>query len=183
MVAGLAIAASGCGRPPAERPESANRPARPAMESPASAPAEATKSAAAPDLVVTTVKDLDGKLAAYRGKQLIVDVWATWCTPCLEKFPKYRELAEANTDPQRVFVTLAVDCPEADVRGYLKEKGGRLPHFLVDEDAGLVQDHWQFEGVPHYLIFDGTGKVTFRASEFEALATHLQPPPPPDSAP
>lgn len=62
------------------------------------------------DFVAT---DKDGKkvpLSSLKGKVIFVDIWATWCGPCMEEMPHYEELkAKYKDNPSVAFVSLSID--------------------------------------------------------------------------
>src|SRR5690606_31226559 len=48
-------------------------------------------------------------LADMKGKYLFVDIWATWCRPCLQQLPAMKELEEKYRDQNIEFVSISVD--------------------------------------------------------------------------
>jgi len=52
----------------------------------------------APDFVMKNLAGADVRLADYKGKVIILDFWATWCTPCLASFPHTQTLAAKYKD-------------------------------------------------------------------------------------
>ncbi len=62
----------------------------------------------APDI---SFKSIDGKnytLKQFEGKTIILNFWATWCTPCIIEFPQLLDLAEEEQD-ELIFIALSVD--------------------------------------------------------------------------
>jgi thiol-disulfide isomerase/thioredoxin len=73
----------------------------------------------------TEVRDLEGKpisLAQYRGKYLLIDVWATWCTPCINELPRLQALHAAHRDRGFEIVGIALDETPEPVRDLVKAR-------------------------------------------------------------
>jgi thiol-disulfide isomerase/thioredoxin len=69
-------------------------------------------------------------LKDYRGKVVVLNVWATWCGPCRREMPSLQKLSE-TLDPQRFIVLgLATDDDPALVREYLRAKGIRFARHI-----------------------------------------------------
>jgi peroxiredoxin len=93
---------------------------------PSEAPADATP------VLALTLPDLDGKaqaLGQWSGRILVVNFWATWCTPCREEMPEFvkaqRELRERGVQ----FIGIATD-DEPKVRRFAAEIGINYPILL-----------------------------------------------------
>lgn len=126
---------------------------------------------------------LDEEFAAARGKLLVVDFWATWCTVCREKFPQFVQLADKYKGREDVaFATVAND--EADrieeVRKFLRQSGFEARHFLLDEDPNDFAVKFG-GGLPMYRIYAPNGELLFRSGSIEELAAQLEETVPPKS--
>ena len=78
---------------------------------------EATVDFSLPDMNGKTVR-----LSDYRGKWVVVNLWATWCPPCLDEIPELIEFHEAHQDKDAV--VLGLNYEEVDL-AYLKEFAGQ----------------------------------------------------------
>ena len=90
---------------------------------------------------VFTLKNLDGDaiaLSDYRGKVVMVNVWATWCATCLKEIPDIVKLRNAYHDKSFEVLGLVVTSPRPLVQRTIKRFDMSYP-VLVADDAALVQ--------------------------------------------
>ena len=147
LLAALALLAAACGGPAPE-------PSRPA---PAPAPAAAAGEAAGEGLQLT-LKALDGselELSSLRGKVVVVDVWATWCGPCLRALPGLIRLSQARPD-EIVVVGLSTDQTEKALADFLKENP--LPYFVAHADRE-AQRLFRTNALPTVFVLDKEGRL------------------------
>lgn len=112
-----------------------------------------------PDLVLAS---LDGKaepLARFAGKPTVVNLWATWCPPCVREMPVLHAAQVERQDIHFVFINQGEDA--ARVRRWLHARGLPLQNVLVDEPqrAGAV---FRQKGYPTTLFFDANGTLVSR---------------------
>ena len=76
----------------------------------------------APDYVFKTRDGADARFADFRGKVVVVNLWAMWCAPCRTEMPTLARLDEAYPDDQLVVLPINVDATEdglADARSFI----------------------------------------------------------------
>jgi thiol-disulfide isomerase/thioredoxin len=112
----------------------------------------------APEMSLT---GLDGKaisLADFKGKFLIVNLWATWCAPCLKEMPSLGAL-EASEAPALKVLAISEDHGGADAVAPFLEKHdlARLTVALDPKSTALHALH--LRGLPTSLVLDGDGRI------------------------
>jgi thiol-disulfide isomerase/thioredoxin len=115
----------------------------------------------------------DSILKQNKGKVIYVDLWATWCAPCLMEMPASVALQEKLKDRKISFVNITVDKPadkdkwkQALVTHALNKPG--YQNFMIDYKSPLaVFMHGRPNGVavPQYILIDKTGKVAAIAAK------------------
>jgi cytochrome c biogenesis protein CcmG, thiol:disulfide interchange protein DsbE len=108
------------------------------------------------------LKDLEGRehaLAAYRGKVVLVNFWATWCEPCKEEMPSIERLRRSLEG--RPFAVLAVNLAEPDgrVQAFLRQVPLGFP-VLMDRDAAAAKA-WKARMLPATFIVGADGRVRY----------------------
>jgi cytochrome c biogenesis protein CcmG/thiol:disulfide interchange protein DsbE len=124
--------------------------------------------AVAPDFAAVTLDGSPARLSDYRGKVVLLNVWATWCAPCREEMPSMQRLYEAFADEQDFeVIAVSVDAPmgERDGSGNL---GGDLAAFaeqygltftILHNPTGQVQRTYQTTGVPESFVIGRDGLI------------------------
>src|SRR2546423_874004 len=96
------------------------------------------------ELTDVTAEGLDQAVQARKGSVVVVDFWATWCGPCVERFPHLVALHKKYADHGLVCVSASIDKAEKrdDVRQFLARHGATFPNYLLtdtrDPDARRV---------------------------------------------
>ena len=86
---------------------------------------------ATPTLRVTTLDGPVFDLSEQRGKWVIVNYWATWCSPCLKEMPDLRAFADAREDVALIGLAYE-DISVEDMRAFLAERPAGYPIAIVD---------------------------------------------------
>lgn len=100
------------------------------------------------------------------GKVLFINVWATWCVPCVEEFPDIVRTAEYYKDLDVDFVSLNVDFGEKKdslLTDFLKKFKADFKVYNVEEKSSeevinLLNSEWSGD-IPATFIFDRRGKL------------------------
>ncbi len=146
-------AASGATEP---APTPAETPAEPAPTA-----AETTPSEAGETLFDAPLQTLDGdpaSLAAYRGKVLILNVWAAWCGPCRAELPSLDRLNQA-LDPELFAVAgVSIDRQRVFTREFLADLGVGFPNYW-DGDGRLTKEILAANVIPLTVIIDQKGEI------------------------
>ena len=113
-----------------------------------------------------TFHDNAGKqlqLARLAGKPLLLNLWATWCAPCIAELPKLDALATSKGDALQV-VTLSEDLTSGDkVATFLSSRGyTHLSPWLDPDNAASTK--YQVSTLPTTIYYDAAGHEVWRYS-------------------
>jgi peroxiredoxin len=114
--------------------------------------------------------DLDGKkwtLQALRGKVVLVNFWASWCSPCRKEIPTLK-LAYDHFKGQG-FIVLAISQEDpATLKKFVVENGLQFP-VLLDARAKVEENAYHAIGVPVSFIYDRSGTIVAQARSFPTM--------------
>lgn len=99
------------------------------------------------------------RLDAFRGKPLVVNMWASWCPPCRREMPVLRDAQRRHPGVTFVFANQGESA--AAVRAYLAAEQIELDNVLLDQRLGLPAAIGSF-GLPATLFFDVQGRLVER---------------------
>ena len=107
-----------------------------------------------------TAVDLDGKkvnLSSLKGKVIYVDLWATWCGPCMAEMPHYEELKEKYRDnPAVAFVSLSIDDGAALWKKSVESRKANGIQWLINRNT---LNDYDIVSIPRSLLIDKEFKM------------------------
>ena len=108
----------------------------------------------------TAPDDATVTLAAFRGKPLLLNLWATWCAPCIKEMPSLDRLA-AERQGKLTVLAVAQDLQGADVVDPWFQRSGltQLQPYL-DPPNNLLADY--NSALPVTILFDAQGREVWR---------------------
>jgi thiol-disulfide isomerase/thioredoxin len=110
----------------------------------------------------TTVEGKKVALSDFKGKVVVVDVWATWCGPCKKEIPSLQKLEDEMTGKDVVFMSFSID--------EIKDKN-KWVKFVADHNLGGVQligdagvksglcVEYKIYQIPRFMVFDKLGLI------------------------
>jgi len=117
----------------------------------------------APEFTLANLAGEDVSLDSLYGSVVILDFWASWCSPCTKTYPALHELVEQYAAQGVVLVTVSIDKSEEAAREYMMENG--FPFDLVLwgslEEARAVKAVYGVGGIPHTFVIDREGTIRF----------------------
>jgi thiol-disulfide isomerase/thioredoxin len=135
-------------------------------EEDAAADAKLTGKAAPLDFVLKDMNGVDVKLAAFRGKPIVVNFWATWCGPCRAEIPSLVELQTKYSaeGTEVVILGVSVDDPVDKLKPYAAMMKMNYP-VLVGNGREDVQDAFgPLWGIPVTVFIGRDGKIAKKHS-------------------
>ncbi len=100
--------------------------------------------------------------AAFRGRAVVLNFWASWCPPCIAEMPSLDRLAAGHGGQDLAVVAMALDgAGEDDIRAFYRRIGVRHLGIYRDPDLGLAAALGIF-GLPTTLLIDHNGMAVAR---------------------
>jgi thiol-disulfide isomerase/thioredoxin len=115
-----------------------------------------------PQFSFKNVNDKTYSLNDFKGKYVFIDVWATWCGPCIKQMPALKELEHKYQNKEIVFVSISVDKKEAydKWRKMVLEKNlGGIQLFANNSFDSKFIKKYGISSIPRFIIIDKEGKI------------------------
>lgn len=114
----------------------------------------------APDGIFHTLDARDVSFNDFRGKVLYVDVWATWCGPCIREIPYLEKKQEQYRQRDVVFISISVDEEKGPWEYMVKDKKLKGQQWYAPGawQSSLAQDY-RITGIPRFIIIDREGHI------------------------
>ncbi|MCU7803898.1 MAG: TlpA family protein disulfide reductase [Candidatus Thiodiazotropha sp. (ex Lucinoma borealis)] len=109
------------------------------------------------------LQDLDGKfhhLSDFRGRVLIVNFWASWCTPCREELPSMNRAWSQLKQEGISMLAINVGEDQQAVSAFIEDYP--IDFGLLLDSYGNISQRWQVRGLPTTFILNAKGEIVYR---------------------
>lgn len=107
-------------------------------------------------------------LAHYRGKVVLVDFWASWCTPCRRSFPWLNEMQRKYGERGLVVIGVNVDSTRGAAEEFLRDVPSQFQ--IIYDPSGALATQYQVPGMPSSFLFGPDGKLISNHIGFQQSA-------------
>lgn len=122
---------------------------------------------AALSLIPVSETELPKIIDKHSGKAVVLNFWATWCSPCREEFPYLVRLQETWGRDKLAVVTVSMDEPEQEAAAleFLQEQGANFPGYIrgfedFEAFVNAIDPDWS-GALPATFIFNKDGDRVF----------------------
>jgi thiol-disulfide isomerase/thioredoxin len=113
------------------------------------------------------IEDLSGSritfgalLESYKGKKVVIDIWASWCRDCIVGYPKLEKLKRSMSDEDVAFVFLSADKDKEKWKNAITKYNIVGDHYVLDGAwTNSLSNYIVLDWVPRYFVIDENGKV------------------------
>lgn len=107
---------------------------------------------------VMEMKSGERKLADFKGHAVLLNLWATWCVPCLKELPTLDKLEQTWGEEGLVVLPLSLDShPYEALREFFDKAGVALPHLAADN--GDVAEALEWNALPTTFLINREGNI------------------------
>jgi len=127
-----------------------------------------------------TLEDLQGEsvsLSDFRGQMVILDFWASWCSPCRYSMPHLENLGASYRDQGLVVLGVSLDDSGQDAADFLAANGysNIVTVWKSYEASQAVKHLYDVEGIPHTFFLDRQGIIRYSDHPIRLRDYHIEP--------
>lgn len=113
-----------------------------------------------PDVLMSGLNGPPRSLSSYRGRRLIINVWASWCGPCRDEAASLERLASGDFGSRYVIIGISTDDDRQAALKWLKYSNAKVSHYI---DYRLTMEHiLGATTIPLTVLVDAGGRVVAR---------------------
>jgi thiol-disulfide isomerase/thioredoxin len=120
----------------------------------------------APALIFEDPAGEAATLADFKGKPLLVNLWATWCAPCVAEMPTLDALAEREGGRLQVLAISQDLSGHAKVEAFFEQRGFSNLEPYIDPELGMMTQ-LKLDTLPTTILYDAGGKEVWRMTGME----------------
>lgn len=109
-----------------------------------------------PDMALMTPEGLPVNLRDFNGRPIVLNVWATWCPPCVREMPVLEQAQQDYPQIHFLFANLGEDSVTVD--NFLNQLGVKLDNVLLDQQ-NLIGQHYGSRALPTTLFINAEGQL------------------------
>ena len=166
IMVGILLIGIGCEKKSGNDSDSTNTSA-PGTSSVKPAPNENTiaQGHAFPSLTFTSLSGKPVNLDDYKGKVVLIDFWATWCSPCVRSMPDLIATYKEYHDQGFEIIGINMDQEKAKLEKYLQDNEVTWPQYFdgLGWDNKLAK-RFGVRGIPHIVLINKNGAVHFNTN-------------------
>lgn len=115
-----------------------------------------------PEATLRGLNGPDQRLSAFQGKPLLINVWASWCPPCIQEMGSLERLAWSDLGMQFNVIGISTDDYPNAAKGFLSKSKATLNHYI---DQQLIMENMLgAEKLPLTVLVDANGRVMDKIS-------------------
>jgi thiol-disulfide isomerase/thioredoxin len=106
--------------------------------------------------------NIDGNIVTnedLKGKYVYIDLWATWCGPCLREIPYFDTLQTVFEGQNITFVSICQNDTKERWKATVAKKELKGVQLFAEDDGGQFYEDYQVTGIPRYILIDPLGKI------------------------
>lgn len=116
-----------------------------------------TQGSKAPEFVAYNTQGETFTLDSYKGNYLLIDVWASWCGPCIKEAPYFESKAIAYKEQPIKFLSMSIDQQEEAWETAIKGKGKTVQQLRAKNIKQFAKDY-NTNSIPRFILIDPKGK-------------------------
>jgi thiol-disulfide isomerase/thioredoxin len=126
----------------------------------AATPGEVPVGSVVGELALQGLNVPNGNLSQYRGKPLIINVWASWCGPCRQEMASVERMVWTDKASKWTVIGISTDDHVDLAQGFLKRTNATLSHYI--DKALKAESMLGADRLPLTVVIDAKGRVVGR---------------------
>jgi len=98
------------------------------------------------------------RITDYRGQVVMLNFWASWCTPCVQEFPYLEKIHQRYSPAGFTLLGVNIDNTQEKADSFLKKQNFSFP-IVYDHDLSLRNKYKKFQGMPLSIFIDCDGNI------------------------
>lgn len=103
------------------------------------------------------VSEFEKKIAAYKGKVVYIDFWASWCVPCRKSFPWMEKMRQQYEQKGLKIITINIDSQRSNADNFLAKYPNALE--VIYDPKGDIAKQFALKGMPNSFVINKSGQL------------------------
>ena len=115
-----------------------------------------------PDVVMAGLNGPHKRLSSYRGRPLILNVWASWCAPCRKEAASLERLAWSDAGSRYTVIGISTDDDRNAALKWLRHSNATISHYIDSGPRWTLENMLGASTIPITVLVDAQGRVVAR---------------------